>query len=41
MSLGTVVDKCSFKTGFNSCDFAFVNIRFFLLSGSVLDIEIV
>ena len=41
MSLGAVIDECSFETGFDSGYFAFINIGFFLFSGGNFDIEIV
>ncbi len=41
MTLSTVINKCSFKAGFNAGDFTFVNVRFFLFVSRTFDIQIV
>ena len=30
MTLGTIINKCGFEARFNTSDFAFVDVRFFL-----------
>ena len=41
MSFSTVINKSGFQTGFDSGDFAFVNIRFFLFMTWAFNIQII
>jgi len=41
VAFSTVIDKCRFEAGFNTGDFTFVDIGFFLLVSGAFDIQIV
>ena len=41
MSFGAKIHKCGFEAGLNASHFAFVDICFFLDSGSVFDVEVI
>ncbi len=41
VTFSTVINKCSFKAGFNSGDFTFVDVRFFLLMTRTFDIQVI
>ena len=41
MTLCAVVDKRSFKAGFNARDFTFVDVGFFLFVSGAFDIQVV
>lgn len=41
MTLSAVIDKRGFKARFNTSDFAFVDVRFFLLVPGAFDIQVV
>ncbi len=41
MTLGAVINKCGFETRFNTGNFAFVDVRFFLFVSWAFNIQIV
>ena len=41
MTLSTVVNKCGFKARFNTGNFTFVDVRFFLFVSRAFNIQVV
>ncbi len=41
MTLGAIINKRGFETRFNTSDFAFVDVRFFLFVPGAFDIQVV